>query len=361
MKKNVIALMVASMMGATAAYALESSPTAPVVGFKPVYQNTTGTGAITGDLIPGATLAVDPTLLNFYDEDGDAHDVAAVQFSWTLDGNVVSTTNSFTIPTGSAAVGKAVTLSVTPVTVLGDPLQGDALVLTNLTAAGVPGGDAQGNVGTSTTAQPIVSNLEMSGSLLVGGQLAATYVFDANGGDATDASTYAWGHQGATAAGVGVNAVTTSGSVPAYTIVATDAGEVMEVSVQAQNGLALTGNTETVDANNSGNVTGGQPDGGGNIVVPFLKLEPTAVAITFTSTATDALNGVAGVRPVAAKDLMTADFTPDVGASSDPADYTFEWKVNGVAVGAPTAGANTFTPGVAHQGQPVSVDVQPTP
>lgn len=50
-KPNNVALMVAALLGATTAYAAtKSAPTEKVVGFKPVYQNTDGKDAVTGEL-----------------------------------------------------------------------------------------------------------------------------------------------------------------------------------------------------------------------------------------------------------------------------------------------------------------------
>ncbi|WP_200885984.1 hypothetical protein, partial [Aeromonas hydrophila] len=293
---------------------------------------------MSGDLKPGATLTVDPAKLDYFDEDNDAHDIAAVKYSWKLDGVEISTVNTVTLPSGSSAVGKPVTLEVTPMSESGDPLKGNVLLLNNLNIAGAGGGDGNGNVDPDVTAKPVVKSLNMTGTLLQGSQLAATYVFDSNGGEPTDKSTYAWGHQGTTAVNVGADVVVTAGVVPAYTISTADAGEVIEVSVQATNGMALKGNTLTVDTNGKvtdigdGNTGGGgsgsgEVEGGGDGgEVPYLKLDPIAVVINFNSTATEALNGVEGVRPVAAKDLMTAVITPAEGASPNVADYTFQWK-----------------------------------
>ncbi|MGL6608315.1 hypothetical protein, partial [Aeromonas hydrophila] len=120
--------------------------------------------------------------------------------------------------------------------------------------------------------------------------------------------------------------------------------------------------TDVGDGNTGGNGSGNggvTDDDNNNGTVPYIKAEPTAVAITFASTATNALNGVDGVRPVAATDLMTATITPAEGASRDVADYTFLWKVGGTDVGTAGAGVDTFTADPTHQGLAVSVDVMP--
>ncbi|MGL6608200.1 hypothetical protein, partial [Aeromonas hydrophila] len=178
-KKHVIALLIASSVGATAAYALESAPTPLVVGFKPVYENTTGKGAVSGSLKPGSVLTVDPARLGFKDRDEDIHLLPEVKFSWMLDGVEISTDVRATLPTGNSSIGKNVTLSVTPVTLTGDPREGDALVLSNLNLAGVGGGDGNGNVAPDVAAKPVVTQLQLAGSLLQGSSLTATYQFDA--------------------------------------------------------------------------------------------------------------------------------------------------------------------------------------
>ncbi|MGL6608314.1 hypothetical protein, partial [Aeromonas hydrophila] len=179
-KKKTLVLVLASVMGATTAYAATlSAPTELVVGFKPEYRNTTGAGSVSGDLKPGSTLTVDPAQLGFDDKDGDAHNIAAVKYSWSLDGTEISTANSVTLPTGNASVGKNITLSVTPVTTTGDPLEGNALVLSNLNLAGAGGGDGNGNISPDVAAKPVVTQLQLAGSLLQGSSLTATYQFDA--------------------------------------------------------------------------------------------------------------------------------------------------------------------------------------
>ena len=71
------------------------------------------------------------------------------------------------------------------------------------------------------TVAPVIADLKISGTLNVGQSLTASYTFDANNGAPLDKSTYAWGYKGATEATVGSGSVvTTSGTVPAYKIVA---------------------------------------------------------------------------------------------------------------------------------------------
>ncbi|UXB09956.1 hypothetical protein GP476_00110 (plasmid) [Aeromonas dhakensis] len=235
-KKKSLVLVLASVMGATAAYAdTRSAPTLPVWGHSPVYQNTTGTGAVTGDLKTGATLTVDPAQLQFFDADDDKQDVSKVIYSWKLDGVEFGSTASVIIPADAA--GKTVSLTVTPAALTGYP--------------------------DSTKVGDVNSALELS-----------------------------------------LGVVTSSA---------------------------------------------------------YLKIDPTAVTISYTSTATDALNGVNGVSPVAGVDTLTAYITPAPDASPNVADYTFQWIVGGVNVGTAVAGGNTYTPTAADQGKTVSVDVKTVP
>ncbi|WP_233164460.1 hypothetical protein, partial [Chromobacterium sp. ASV23] len=96
--------------------------------------------------------------------------------------------------------------------------------------------------GVTGGAPPEVMNLKMKGHLELGQELSATYQFNANGGNATDQSTFAWGEKGQTTPELGAT-VSTSGQVPAHKIDAADAGKVLEVGVQAKNGAGRTGNT----------------------------------------------------------------------------------------------------------------------
>ncbi|CNF70240.1 invasin [Yersinia bercovieri] len=116
-----------------------------------------------------------------------------------------------------------------------------------------------------SSTKPSVSNLILLGELAEDSKLSATYSFTqpAGGPAATDASTYQWGEKGATAANVANgSAVATSGQVPEYLLKSTDVGKVMEISVQAKNNLAVTGNTLTVDSasadTNTNKTTGGE-------------------------------------------------------------------------------------------------------
>ncbi|MEZ2693706.1 inverse autotransporter beta domain-containing protein, partial [Hafnia alvei] len=111
---------------------------------------------------------------------------------------------------------------------------------------------------------PMISNLTISGKLALGEQLSGRYHFDSNNGNTEDASLYHWGNEGQTTDLTGTETVITSGTVPSYTLVANDVGQVKELSVQARNGLQTLGNTLTVTTapNDAGNNTEGGGEGG---------------------------------------------------------------------------------------------------
>ncbi|WP_199155819.1 hypothetical protein, partial [Chromobacterium sp. ASV23] len=124
------------------------------------------------------------------------------------------------------------------------------------------------------SAKPVVKALKVKGPLEVGKDLTGTYQFDANNGNGTDKSTFAWGEKGKTDAAKG-ETVAQSGTVPAHTIVAADAGKVLEVGVQAKNGANVVGNTAKVatDGSMSENEGGGNETEGGDNGKP---LDPSA-------------------------------------------------------------------------------------
>ncbi|MGL5757773.1 inverse autotransporter beta domain-containing protein, partial [Plesiomonas sp.] len=137
----------------------------------------------------------------------------------------------------------------------------------------------------NNTAKPIVTDLKMRGKLEVGQKLDATYVWDANGGESTDKSNYQWGNKGETAALKQSKDIETSGVIPAIDLVTVDAGQIKEVSIQAENGLSIKGdNVLTVDSSmesSAGNETdGGTPEG--EVIDPAMKPQITELTITGT-------------------------------------------------------------------------------
>ncbi|MEM8325497.1 inverse autotransporter beta domain-containing protein, partial [Morganella morganii] len=129
---------------------------------------------------------------------------------------------------------------------------------------------------------PSVSQLTISGTLALGEALSGHYQFDGNNMGAADASRYQWGDDGQTAPLNDAAVITVSGTVPAYTLVSSDAGKVKELSVQARNELDITGNTLTVNTRpgTAGNNTGG--GNGGAIVNETAAPEISDLKITGT-------------------------------------------------------------------------------
>lgn len=372
-KKKSLHIFVSAVISSTTAYAATlSEPTELVVGFKPEFKNVTGAGSISGDMKAGSTLKVDPTKLGYEDRDGDEADYAKTIYTWKIDGVTLGEQADFKLPLDS--VGKKVTLAVIPVSQTGDPLEGKTLLLTDLKGAGAGGGDENGNIVPDGDAKPYVGDLNIAGELKVGKQLTATYQFNANGGVLTDRSTYAWDIKGQSAAKVGgSSSVTQSGVVPPYEVTLDHVGEVIEVSVQAKNGMGTIGNTltvgtdGTVDKNGSEQPGGGDNSGGnGDLetggenggVVPFVPSDPISVTINYNSTATLEDNGIAGSRPVAGVDEMMITFTPAKGASPETADYMFRWFADGVKV-KEGVGTMTYTPTGNEQGKSITASVEP--
>lgn len=86
-----------------------------------------------------------------------------------------------------------------------------------------------------TAGTPIVDVTDIKGVLNVGETLVGEYSFDANGGDATDASTMLW--TGGATADTDAN----------YTLTQADVGAVLTFSVTAKNGAGQMGNTDSID------------------------------------------------------------------------------------------------------------------
>ncbi|MCB5304097.1 adhesion domain-containing protein [Yersinia bercovieri] len=191
------------------------------------------------------------------------------------------------------------------------------------------GGNGQGGV-TNPDGGPVISKLTLAGKLEVGQSLTAGYTFENAGGNTTDSSNYAWGVKGSTAAAVPSGQhVTTSGQVPARPLVAADVGTVMEVSVQARDGLDKTGNTLTLAADasaaegnnstsgNNGAVINGSGSGTVATLVPSVSKTTAKVTetITLTVTAKDASGNTADGASIS---LTSVSATNRKGAAQTP-------------------------------------------
>ncbi|MFM5498748.1 hypothetical protein ACET9I_19460 [Aeromonas veronii] len=341
--KNLLAVLISSSLVVSAAHAAMSSPTPKVVGHKPVLAYN---GTLPGAIKLGDTITVAEGDFAFTDVDGDTE--APRNYVWKLDGVATAVTGlQYDILLGATSdVSKHLTLVITPETTSGAPTLGDELVIDF------------GTIGVDPTATPSISALTMTGTLQLNQNLSATYVFNPNGGDINDQSTYQWGHVGddtqTTVAGGA--SVATPQVVDDYTLTVADIGNVIELSVQAKNGAGTTGNTETVT---SAGLTGGGT--GGEVVNPL----DVDVRITHNASGSEPLNGpdFAG-RPVVGIDLMTAECKA-VGApvadftTCNTGLYDLQWKSTPDAVTfSDIAGqtGNTYMPHTDHQRLQIAVE-----
>ncbi|WP_421285478.1 hypothetical protein [Aeromonas veronii] len=380
LNKTLLAVAVSSLLSASIAHAVTSGPSSALVGFKPTLTNLTQ--GVAGELALGKTLTVDIDQMGFLDADGDAIDKTKVKYIWKVGGSPVSegeggTFASYTIGTNANLAGQSISLTIIPVTATGDPDVGNEYVIANLLDAGATGGDGSGNLAPDQTAAPIVSNLAMVGSLKVGNDLSATYDFDANGGETTDASVHTW--SGSTNGQLDQVIAASEGVVAAYTIKPGDVGEVIELAVLAKNANSIAGNTVTVNTAGNATDTNGGTGGGTSAGVTDndnagqVTYQPAAdvasVALTWDNQAGDEdKHGVGSTgRPVIGVSTFTANLT-QVSPNTDPAysNYTFTWKADGVvfatvdgAVGGNTYKfENTGTLGTPDaQGKEITVDV----
>lgn len=394
--KTTLVLAFSTLVCASSAYAIVSARTPLVVGFKPVFTNKTGKGAVTGDLNLGGTVSVKvqdiANILGFTDRDGDKPDEANFKYSWAVEGNVLSTSTTVTIPNDMTLIGKRLVLTITPISISGEPLTGDPLVLDNLNAAGALGGDSNGNIDMYYNAlRPIAKNLKINGAFEAGKDLTASYDFDIlisdarNGAESDiatvkhlieDHSVFVWGIARDRNASISIltklkaqqvdkshpNVVKIRGQVPAYTIQKQDVGELITLHVSARSQNISLVNRMPLGTHGNHKWTLNTPTSQLTIDIAGVTVsspQPKDVKIDFISSATKAVNGVDGIRPVAARDVLRASFTPDANGSPSALDYTFQWKAAGNNIGIAEVGKDTFTPGPEYQGKVISVDVLP--
>lgn len=345
--KNLLAALISSTLIVGAAHAAMSLPTPKVVGHLPTI-TFIGTKPIP-EL--GNTLTFTAADFNFSDEDLDTEGTHT--YMWQLnDIDTGNTTLSYPLNLAATAdIGKNLKLVVIPKTTTGDPKEGKALIIDF------------GSIAANATATPSISALTMAGTLQLGQNLSATYLFAANGGDPMDKSTYAWGRVGTTATAAQTNntSVSKGGTVDNYALTAADIGQVVELSVQAKNGAGVTGNTQTISSNG---LTGGGSTG--EVVDPA----QFDIRIKHGTSATELLNGpdFSG-RPVVGKDLMTAECKYSAAPAGDfaicdtsaGAPYSLQWKhtgdgtsYNNITVGVTGA---TYMPHTSHQGQQIAVEL----
>ncbi|MGL4455762.1 MAG: inverse autotransporter beta domain-containing protein, partial [Plesiomonas sp.] len=117
--------------------------------------------------------------------------------------------------------------------------------------------DVKGNQSNTDTTQidvtavsidrPEISNLRINGVVELGSPITASYEWQPHNGDPVDKSLHQWGHQGKTAALDNATEISTSGTVPSYTVTVDDVGQVLEVTIKAKNGQGVEGNVLTID------------------------------------------------------------------------------------------------------------------
>jgi len=113
---------------------------------------------------------------------------------------------------------------------------------------------------------------------------------------------------------------------------------------------------------NGGGITGG---GGAGEIGRGSAVDPTAVAVTFNSAPTDALNGTTAIVPIVGTTL-TADLTCVAGTSCEDGDFTYQWKVADAATpdqlsDIASATGKTYTLLNTDQNKVFVVDVVATP
>lgn len=346
--------MISSVLAVGVAQAAMSPVTPAVVGHKPIldFKGTKPT-----DIQLGNTITVNASDFDFSDIDLD--DEAPRNYVWKLDGNPTGTTGlSYPILiTDNASVNKMLTLEIIPTTTSGDPKIGDPLVVDF------------GVVKFKENAAPEIKNLVMSGTLQLGQTLGATYSFDSYGGNNTDKSTYKWGRVGETDALVRTApSVTNPQVVDGYPLTPADVGNVVELTVEAKNGVDTIGNKITI---NSNGLTGG--GSGGEVVDP----NTANVRITFIDgAANEAIHGIgSNGRPVVGKSSMTAQCKFEGApvtdfATCDTTIYNLQWKstTDTVATGTTTYtnitdGVNgaEYLPHTKHQGLAIAVEATVKP
>lgn len=212
---------------------------------KPVAENLN----ISGKLEVGQTLTGSYT---FNPNGGDATDKST--FLWTDGGQNGITTTTYSL--NGSDVGHILTFTVTPVN--GKNVTGTPVSINTKDAAGVSGGDSNNPGGViDPAAKPSVMADDITGTLEVGQTLTGQYTFNANGGDATDKSTFNWTDGGQS----GITAKT-------YSLNASDVGKVLTFSVTAVNGAGVTGNTASINTRDAAGTTGGDTDNKGEVIDP---------------------------------------------------------------------------------------------
>ncbi|WP_447884865.1 inverse autotransporter beta domain-containing protein, partial [Serratia fonticola] len=181
---------------------------------------------------------------------------------------------------------------------------------------------------------PAISNLRLEGKLLKGEKLSGKYLFNAQTGDSSDRSAYAWGVKGTTESTVTStdNLVTESGQVPSRDLVETDAGTILELSVEARNATGNKGNILTVDTSMSPD-QGNDSSGGNGGQIIDLSASPAVSKLTLN-----------GKREFGSALNATYEFKAQKGDTVDKSVYA--WGYQGVTESVvDTSGIEVTDPG----------------
>lgn len=168
---------------------------------------------------------------------------------------------------------------------------------------------------TPNTSVPTVKVTSITGSLSVGSVLTGIYLFEPNGGDATDESAMAW-RDG--------DHVSTDAQ---YLLESADVGKVLTFEVTAKNGAGIIGNTSSI---NTAGAIGAQ--------IPVVILQNSAGSV---------LSG----PPIAGEELKAVVIC---GSNCGAASFNFQWEEetapgSGFYANIPGATTQTFTPQPGHQ------------
>lgn len=269
-----------------------------------------------GKLVSGSSLTASYDFTSGVGVPGDKS-----QFAWGEEGttagladkgNTVST--SGVVPSrllGQADIGKVLELSVRARN--SADVTGNTITLTTADKDnGLDGNDA-GTV-IDPGAVPTITDLSLSGKLVVGESLKGTYKFDANNGDRNDKSLYYWGIKGSTASQVAAsgNPVVTPGILPDEPVRQEHAGQILEVSVLPKNGLDIKGSVVRMatDMSSGNNFEGGNS---GKIVDP--SASPSVAGLT-----------VSGKLITFSKLTATYTFEANTGEPTDKSQYLWGEK-----------------------------------
>ncbi|WP_282875981.1 ZirU family protein [Pseudomonas peli] len=242
-------------------------------------QDLTGSPIVDVTDITG-TLNVGQTLTGVYSFDANGGDSVDASTKRWLNGGHTDSDEQYLLAADD--IGKVLTFEVQAKN--GAAVVGNTDSIDTASATGVSGGGTTppGSIidPAATPSAPIVDVTDITGILNVGQTLTGVYSFDANGGDSVDASTKRWLNGGHT------------DSDEQYLLAADDIGKVLTFEVQAKNGAAVVGNTDSIDTASATGVSGGGTTPPGSIIDPAAAPIVDVTNITGTLNVGQTLTGV---------------------------------------------------------------------